>query len=380
MSAPSAATLPATPASLDFEPAGTTLLASGDWTVDGIGGLHARLRASPWPTATELTLDFSRVTRFDTAGAWLLHALISERAAQGSTLQLSGMPPAHSALLELVRARSLKRITARPTQDHTLLHEVGWHAWHWWQEMRGMLHFVGENAVVLLRALRRPRHLRFGLILSNIEQAGFHALPIVGLLSFLIGMVIAYQSALQLQRYGGNIFIVDLVGISMLRELAPMLVAIIVAGRSGSAYAAQIGTMKVTEEVDALRTMGISPHELLVLPKLIGLMITVPLLTVYADVCGVLGGMLVANAQLQVDAHSFIDRFDDAIKVTTFTFGVSKAPVFGAIVALVGCYQGFQARGSADSVGRQTTISVVQSIFLVIIADAIFSLGASARP
>lgn len=366
-----------TPASLAFDAAGYALVAAGDWTVDGIGGLHARLSARPWPAATEFSLDFSGVHQFDTAGAWLLHTLMSEQAALGRSLRVVGLAPAHASLLELVQARTLKRAVATPAPQRGMLHDIGEHACHWWDETRGMLHFVGENAVALAGALRRPGHLRFGLILSNIEQAGFHALPIVGLLSLLIGMVIAYQSALQLQRYGGNIFIVDLVGISMLRELAPMLVAIIVAGRSGSAYAAQIGTMKVTEEVDALRSMGVSPYELLVLPKLLGLMITVPLLTVYADFCGVLGGMLVANTQLHVDFFSFLDRFDDAVKVTTFTFGVSKAPVFGVIVALVGCYQGFQARGSADSVGRQTTISVVQSIFLVIVADAIFSLGAS---
>ena len=215
-------------------------------------------------------------------------------------------------------------------------------------------------------------------MLHNMQHVGYDALPIVALLSLLIGMVIAYQAATQLARYGANIFIADLVGHSILRELGPMMVAIIVAGRSGSAYAAQIGTMKVSEEIDALRTLGISPYEMLVVPKMVALVIVLPLLTVFADVIGVLGGMLVAKFQLDVGAYAFLDRFDDTIQPATFLFGVGKAPVFAVIIAMVGCYQGFSASGSADSVGRHTTLSVVQSIFLIIIADAIFSVLASA--
>jgi phospholipid/cholesterol/gamma-HCH transport system permease protein len=165
-----------------------------------------------------------------------------------------------------------------------------------------------------------------------------------------------------------------LVGLAMLRELSPLLTAIIVAGRSGSAYTAQIGTMKINEEIDALRTIGVGPQELLVLPKILALIIALPLLTVYADVAGVLGGMIMASSKLGVSFDVFIDRLDDAISLSSFLTGVGKAPVFAVIIALVGCFQGFQASGSADSVGRQTTVSVVQSIFLVIVADALFSI------
>jgi phospholipid/cholesterol/gamma-HCH transport system permease protein len=187
--------------------------------------------------------------------------------------------------------------------------------------------------------------------------------------------VIAYQGADQLQRFGANIFIADLVGLSMVRELSPLMTAIIVAGRSGSAYTAQIGTMKVTEEIDALRTIGISPTELLVLPKLIALIIALPLLTVFADITGLLGGMLMASSKLDVSYAMFIDRLGDAVHLSSFLTGIGKAPVFAAIIALVGCYQGFQVTGSADSVGRQTTVSVVQGIFLVILSDALFSIA-----
>jgi phospholipid/cholesterol/gamma-HCH transport system permease protein len=210
--------------------------------------------------------------------------------------------------------------------------------------------------------------------LYNLQHAGFNALPIVGLLAFLMGVVIAFQGAAQLQRYGANIFIADMIGLSILRELAPLMTAIIVAGRSGSAFAAQIGTMKVTEEIDALRTIGVAPMELLVLPKVIALLIALPLLTVYADIMGVLGGMLMARSQLGVSFEDFLDRFDLAIRLSHYMVGLGKAPVFAMIVVIVGCYQGFNVGNRADSVGKQTTTSVVQAIFLIIVADAIFSV------
>jgi phospholipid/cholesterol/gamma-HCH transport system permease protein len=216
--------------------------------------------------------------------------------------------------------------------------------------------------------------MRWRPILHNIRTAGFDALPIVGLLSFLLGIVVAYQAATQLRRYGADIFVADLVGLSVLREFAPLMTAIIVAGRSGSAYAAQIGTMSVTEEIDAMRTIGISPIEMLVLPKVIALVIALPLLTLFADIAGVFGGMIMARAQLGMGFDSFVDRVTGAVSVTSYLLGIGKAPVFAAIIAIVGCFQGFLTKGGADSVGRQTTRSVVQSIFLVIVADALFSI------
>ncbi len=237
--------------------------------------------------------------------------------------------------------------------------------------------FIGETAVALTKSVMQPHRIRWRPILFNIRTAGFNALPIVGLLSFLLGIVVAYQGAGQLRQYGANIFVADLVGLSMLREFAPLMTAIIIAGRSGSAYAAQIGTMSVTEEIDAMRTLGISPQELLVLPKVIALVIALPLLTVFADALGVFGGMLMAQQQLDVGFVEFLDRFVKAVSPTAFMIGVGKAPVFAVIIAMVGCFQGFRTKGGADSVGRQTTRSVVQSIFLVIVADALFSVAFS---
>ena len=241
-----------------------------------------------------------------------------------------------------------------------------------------MLALLGELAVTLARSVRQPARWRWRQVLFNVRSSGVDALPIVGLLAFLLGIVVSYQSADQLRQFGANIYIVDVVGLSMLREFAPMMTAIIVAGRSGSAYAAQIGTMAVTEEIDAMRTLGVDPLEMLVLPKVMALVIALPLLTLFADVTGVLGGMLMAHWQLGVSFAEFADRFTKAVSVTSFLVGIGKAPVFAVIIVVIGCFQGLQTRGGADSVGRQTTRAVVQSTFLVIVADAIFSIAFSA--
>jgi len=258
-----------------------------------------------------------------------------------------------------------------------MLHRVGRKASSAWSELNALLSFLGQNFLALAGWATHPRRIRGRPILFNLRSAGFDALPIVGLLSLLLGVVVAYQGADQLRQYGANIFVADLVGLSMLREFAPLMTAIIIAGRSGSAYAAQIGTMNVTQEIDAMRTIGIAPLEMLVLPKLIALVIALPLLTVFSDVLGVMGGMLMARAQLGVGFGEFLDRFSKAVSITSYLVGIGKAPVFAAIIAMVGCFQGFRTRGGADSVGLQTTRAVVQSIFLVIVADALFSVAFS---
>ena len=259
-----------------------------------------------------------------------------------------------------------------------VLARLGMGAAAMFEQSVALLAFIGECAAAFAGWLAHPARIRWRPILFNIRSAGFDALPIVGLLAFLLGIVVAYQGADQLRQYGANIFVADLVGLSMLREFAPLITAIIIAGRSGSAYAAQIGAMSVSEEIDAMRTLGIAPLDMLVLPKIIALLIVLPLLTVFADVLGVFGGMIMARAQLDVGFPEFLDRFTKAVSVTAYLIGICKAPVFAGIIAVVGCFQGFRAKGGADSVGRQTTRSVVQAIFLVIVADALFSIAFSA--
>ena len=345
----------------------------GAWIVQKIAQLEHQLKALDWPAGGEIIFDCEALSALDTTGAWLLHKTV--RALKQCELQvtITGLKPEFTALLKLIVSRE-QAAESPVVIPPGLLFRTGERVWDSLQSLSGMLAFIGETSIILLHSIMQPRRIRWRAVLHNLQSAGFDALPIVGLLSFLMGLVIAYQGADQLQRFGANIFIADLVGLSMLRELSPLLTAIIVAGRSGSAYAAQIGTMKVTEEIDALRTIGVGPTELLVLPKLLALFIALPLLTVFADITGLLGGMLMASSKLDVSFSVFIDRLGDALHLSSFLTGIGKAPVFAAIIALVGCHQGFQVTGSADSVGRQTTVSVVHSIFLVILADALFSI------
>ena len=372
------------PAHADAAIAQTTpqsLVLTGSWTALRSAGVSAQMQALALPAGQPVALDASAVSGLDTAGAWLLHRWLLRLRERGGAVQLQGLAPRFARLLERVQTppdTPGALAAAAAPRPPALLARVGRSTLDAWGEAAGLLAFVGETALVLLAGLRRPSRLRWRPVLYNIRSAGFDALPIVGLLSFLLGIVVAYQGADQLRQYGANIFVADLVGLSMLREFAPLITAIIIAGRSGSAYAAQIGTMAVTEEIDALRTLGIAPIELLVLPKLMALVIAVPLLTVFADIMGVFGGMLMARAQLGVSFAEFTDRFAKAVSITAYLVGVGKAPVFAAIIAMVGCFQGFRTAGGADQVGRQTTKSVVQAIFLVIVADALFSVAFSA--
>jgi phospholipid/cholesterol/gamma-HCH transport system permease protein len=371
---------PAPAAQLTIEPeptagsAGRAARCAGAWTVQGIASLEGRIDGLPWPPGGDVVLDAAGISALDTSGAWLLQRTLLALRAQGRAASVRGLRPEFDALLQLVASRAVTPASALPPPPPGAVASLGRKAWADLVNAVEFLAFVGEAFAALARSILAPRRIRWLAILHNMETAGFDALPITGLLSFLMGIVIAYQGADQLQRFGANIFVADLVGIAMLRELSPLLTAIIVAGRSGSAYAAQIGTMKVTEEIDALRTVGVGPQELLVLPKMLALIVVLPLLTVYTDITGVLGGMLMAQTKLDVSFEAFIDRLSEAIVLSTYWTGLFKAPVFAMIIALVGCFRGFEASGSADSVGRQTTIAVVQSIFLVIVVDAVFSI------
>ncbi|MGC2517723.1 MAG: MlaE family lipid ABC transporter permease subunit [Burkholderiales bacterium] len=364
-------------AGADIRPGATPLevRCAGAWVLREIAQLEPRLEALSWPGAGELVIEGSEVSAMDTSGAWLLHRTVRALEQRGHAVRVRGLRPEFDALLRLIAARATLPATAPVLPG--VLARIGERALDNILAALGMFSFLGEVAIDALRSLAQPRRIRWRPILHNLQTAGFEALPITGLLSFLMGVVIAYQGAEQLQQFGANIYVADLVGLSMVRELSPLLTAIVVAGRSGSAYAAQIGTMKVTEEIDALRTVGVRPLELLVLPKVLALAVALPLLTVYTDITGVLGGMVMARAQLDVSYGTFLDRLNDAISLKSYLVGVGKAPVFAVIIALVGCYRGFQVTGSADSVGRQTTVSVVQSIFLVIVIDAVFSVAFS---
>jgi phospholipid/cholesterol/gamma-HCH transport system permease protein len=351
------------------------LRCSGDWVLPAAAALEARLQALVVPGARAPAIDASRITAMDTCGAWLLYRALRALESGGRSAELRGLRPEFRALVDLVAARAPAPLRAAAPAG--VLARIGANAWQGIVDSVGLLAFVGAAALAAARWLAAPRRIRWRPIFHNVQSAGLEALPITGLLAFLLGVVIAYQGAEQLRRVGANLYIADLVGLAMVRELSPLITAIIVAGRSGSAYTAQIGTMKVTEEIDALRTIGVPPLDILVLPKLIALVIALPLLTVYTDAMGILGGMVMARAQLDVGFGTFLERLGEAVSLTSYLIGVGKTPVFAAIIATVGCFQGFQVNASAESVGRQTTQSVVQAIFLVILADAAFSVAFS---
>ncbi|CAK0757504.1 phospholipid/cholesterol/gamma-HCH transport system permease protein [Gammaproteobacteria bacterium] len=376
-------------ARLRLENNSRVLHCDGPWTIEGIDVIGRRLPVLRPPPGKPLTVDASGITAMDTAGAWLLARTINNLELALSEKEnnnnyelnetrepwiiLAGLQPSHQSLLNLVRTRNIPRDVTAPKKIGKL-ENIGRQVIDHLEQGYALLIFLGEVTLALSYALFAPGRLRFKAILHDLRTAGADALPIVGLISFLMGTVIAYQGGAQLRYYGANLFVVDLVGVSLLRELAPLLTAIIVAGRTGSAYTAQIGTMRVTDEIDALRTIGIDPLELLVIPKIIALFLALPLLTVYADILGVLGGMVISHFVLGVDPYSFLARFPESVSVVHYYIGLGKAPIFAAIIAVVGCFQGMRVGGSAEAVGYQVTTSVVQAIFLVIIADAIFSV------
>lgn len=355
----------------------TILRLAGPWVTRAAAPLDhdltALVRKSP---SGEVVLDLSGVTLFDTVGAWLVHRTREDLAAAGATVRVEGVSPDQKGLLEAVSRVERDEPVAHP--DRNILHELalrtGKATYDFRDEAVAMLSFFGMLVVKTVGVLLHPRRIRFIAFAHNIETTGLNAMPIVGLLSFLIGVVLAYQGADQLARFGAQIFVVNLLGISVLRELGGLVTAIIVAGRSGSAFTAQIGTMQVNQEVDAMETLGLDPVEVLVIPRVFALTITLPLLTFYASMMAIFGGGVMSYFVLDIGPQQFLQQFQAAIGTSTFWVGMVKAPVFAFTIAMVGCYEGLKVSGSAESVGRLTTQSVVVSIFLVIVLDALFSI------
>ena len=357
-----------TPATIDA--LGNEVRARGTWTAFGLGGMASDFGLDP---TTHHTLDLTGIDRFDTTGAWLVRRAQQRFAESGGALEVRGTDDQRD-LLALVGEHQADPKDLTPPQPPGFIEEIGRDTFGLINKYLTFLAFIGRLSFTALRVAVMPKNWRWRTIIRGIEEAGFDALPIVGLLSFLLGLVIAYQGGVLMRQYGAGIFIADLVGLAMLRELSPLITAIIVAGRTGSAYTAQIATMKVTEEVDALRTLGVAPLEALALPKFFALIIALPLLTVFADFMGVMGGMFMANSLLDISFPSFVQRLSESVSLASLMIGLGKAPVFALMIAAVGCYQGFEAQSGAEQVGRHTTTSVVHSIFLVIVVDAIFSI------
>ena len=352
------------------------VIAGGSWETGALSALDGGLRRLAREPVRFASIDLSAVDSMDTAGAWVLYRTRRDLRARGVAAEFEGVDRSHADILARVEKGDVEQTLVRDELHPViaLIAHIGEASLAVFQECASLLSFLGVTVITLGRSIVRPRRIRFTSLVSHIEQVGLNAIPIVGLLSFLIGVVIAYQGAEQLRQFGAQVFTVNLLGISMLREMAILMTAIVVAGRSGSAFTAQIGTMQVNEEVDAMRTMGLDPIEVLVLPRVFALIIALPLLTVLADLTGLAGGALATVLVVDISLAQFMERLNDAVPLAAFWVGIVKAPVFGFLIAMVGCREGLIVAGSAESVGRHTTKLVVLSIFLVIVADALFSI------
>ncbi|MCW8874142.1 MAG: ABC transporter permease [Gammaproteobacteria bacterium] len=359
-------------ASAEVDPDRGSIRCAGRWTVDGIGNLAARLPRLVMPAGRPVRLEAGAIAALDTSGAWLLQRLRLQLETAGNPVEVQGLQDNHADLYQRICELGTTELPREPRLGP--LAGTGRGTLRGLEELYAFLSFFGAVVTRCAWLLWHPGRMRWKAMFIDLHGSGVTALGIVGLLSFLMGVVIAYQGAVQLRAFGADIYIADLVGLSMARELGPLLAAIIVAGRTGSAYAAQIGTMRVTDEVAALRTIGIEPLDMLVIPKVVALCLALPLLAVFADIMGVLGGMILAKLQLGLSFAPFLDRLQEAVSLRSFLIGLGKAPVFALVIALIGCFQGFRVRGSAASVGQHTTRAVVQAIFLIIVIDAQFSV------
>lgn len=357
--------------------AGTlSLEAGGHWNIATAQRLEREFSRLAGFRGKQVRIDLAAVESLDTAGAWLVRRLASRLEDSGAKVEILNVAEAQEALLSRL-AHLESQVDIEPPRRNPLvviLERIGAAAFDVGREFKEGLSFLGLIALSLLRLFIHPGQFRVKATIYHMEQSGLNAIPIVALIAFLIGVVIAYQGSIQLTRFGATVFVVDLVAVSVLRELAILLTAIIVAGRSGSAYTAQIGAMRINEEVDAMRTIGLDPIQVLVVPRLIALVITLPLLGFIADIMGLLGGAVMSNIELGISPGVFLERLGNAFSPWSLGVGLIKAPVFAGIVALTGCYMGMKVTGSAESVGLYTTRSVVHAIFAVIVVDAIFSV------
>jgi phospholipid/cholesterol/gamma-HCH transport system permease protein len=339
----------------------------GSLTIARAASTQRELTAAPYP----LTIDLSGVERMDTVGAWVIYRTVRDRGAK-----VVGANKTVAALLDQV-AEADRPARIRPDERPAplrVLNEFGEWVYEAGSTFIGLLGFLGSVLVAFAAIVRRPKRLRLNAVLHRFDLVGVRALGIIGLMTFLIGIVVGQQGAVQLEQFGAEIYTINLIGRITVRELATLMTAIMVAGRSGSAFAAQIGTMKITEEVDAMRTIGVSPVEALVVPRILSAVVMMPLLTFYAMIMSLLGGGIYVWIDLGIPPLTYIQRLQEVIPITDLWVGLVKAPVFGFIIALAGCFNGMLVQGNSEEVGTKTTAAVVQSIFMVIILDAVFAV------
>lgn len=344
------------------------LALSGRLVVSSVGPLDEDLRASQQPLAG---VDIAEVTDIDTVGAWLVWRLARDHGAE-----ITGASDKAQRLIEAVRSSASEAEIAPPRLPvfERVPEIVGLTVMGWMQGVTQLVGFLGAILVAWWGILRRPSRFPVKALVRQLELVGVNSLGIIGLMSFLIGIVIAQQGAVQLRQFGAEIYTINLTGRITLRELGVLMTSIMVAGRSGSAFAAQLGTMKLTEEVDAMRTIGVSPIEALVIPRILAAVLMMPLLGFFSAVLGIIGGAFIADLALDIPFVTFLSRIQEVVPMHDVWVGLVKAPVFGLIVGLAGCYQGMQVKANAEEVGLRTTMAVVQAIFMVIVLDAFFAV------
>ena len=346
----------------------------GEWTNTKLSNVIKELNSFPLNSGIKsISWDFSNVKELDSSGIMVVIKLIERCFDYDITFTFTGLTSKHQRMLVFYRKHATFD-KQPPPKELNFFEKYGKNVVEAYSSMMLFINFIGEATYQFLKSVMEPSLFRYKAILRQIQTSGYKALPIIALTSFLVGLVIAYQSSEQLSKFGANIFIVEMVSISVFRELSPLIAAIVIAGRSASSYTAEIGTMKITEEIDAMKTMGFNPYRFLVLPRVIALVISMPIIVFFADIIGVFGGMIIAKTELGISFSEFILRMHSEVEMKHIIIGLLKAPVFGLIIALIGSFRGFQVSGSTDSIGHYTTVSVVNAIFWVIAMNAIFSV------
>ena len=354
------------------------LAAGGTWTADHARELEpliAQAEAERWQVRA-VGIDMSRVESLDTFGAWLLERLVRALRAGGCQTRVVGLSDRYRELIEEVRNSNLAPVSVEKPESGLAiaLSMVGRTMFDVWHDLAQFAQMLGELITVVWRVARRPLTFRLTSTVSQLERVGWRAVPIILLITFLIGAILAQQGIFHFRKFGADVYVIDMVGVLVLRELGVVIVAIMIAGRSGSSYTAELGSMKMREEIDALRTMGFDPTEVLILPRIAALVLALPILTFIGSMSALYGGALVAWTYGGINPDVFLSRLKEAISLDTFEVGMIKAPFMALVIGVVACVEGFRVEGSAESLGLHTTASVVKAIFLVIVLDGVFAM------
>lgn len=358
------------------EPGDVTLFVSGRIALSGLNDFTSDARSILLnEPVKKLTVDMAGVTYLDSAGTLALFQVEEEQAARSASVTFHGISDEFKGILNLLDKKAHHIPPLVPERkEPNILQQMGEAARTILADFFEVMSFVGELIIALVRSLRSPRSMRWNDVFYYMKRAGVDGLPIVGLIGLLMGLIMAFMSSLQLKQFGANIYVASLVAIAMIKELGPIMTSILVAGRSGSAFAAEIGTMIVNDEVNALKAMGFEPIRFLAVPKVLATIIVVPILTLYADLFAILGGLVVGVVGLDLTAYSYIQQTQQGIAVFDIVSSLVKSAVFAGLIAGIGCQRGFQVREGAESVGTLTTSAVVSAIFLVIVADSAFAI------